>query len=457
MIICGFNIEVLKGYPDNSVDAVVTDAPYGLGKEPDPVEIMASWIETGHHDIKGKGFMSKEWDSFVPQPLLWKEVLRVLKPGAHALVFFGTRTYDWGVMAMRFAGFEIRDRIQWCFDDSELRESFLDSLSNEQRETLALILRNGNNEVFHCYGSGFPKSLDVSLAIDKHLGAERPTEKQMVGDINNARYAGKDVSPRVERDVTIKEPITDEAKQWFGWGTALKPANESVVIARKPLEKGLTIAQNVLKWGTGAINIDGCRIELQEGDDPRLGGRWPANVILDEEAASLLDKQTGILTSGAMKKHYDYTNNGFSLGKPSGKIKKLYDANSGGGSRFFYVAKASKFERNKGCENIQPRKTDLVREHGQAGTDNAFNRGATLKVNFHPCVKPVELMQYLCRLITPPGGIVLDPFAGSCTTGIACKLEGFNAILIEKEQEYCDIGAARIAAWHPLPKQTKMF
>jgi SAM-dependent methyltransferase len=145
-------LDELKKLPDNSIDAVVTDPPYGLGKEPDPVEVMKAWVEEKQHEVKGAGFMSKSWDAFVPQPAIWKEVYRVLKPGGHIVAFFGTRTYDWGVMAMRFAGFEIRDRIQWVFDNSEQRETFLASLTKEQRQELGGLLKGGDNEVFWVYG-----------------------------------------------------------------------------------------------------------------------------------------------------------------------------------------------------------------------------------------------------------------------------------------------------------------
>lgn len=242
---------------------------------------------------------------------------------------------------------------------------------------------------------------------------------------------------------------TEEAKQWDGWGSALKPANEPICLARKPLEKGLTIAENVLKWGTGGINIDGCRVPTDPLKDDmlrsvvrkeresetwkegsgfknennsltgvRADGRFPANIILDEEAGAALDAQTGELKSGAMTKPYEYKNNGFSLGKPSGSTKQIHESNSGGASRFFYCAKVSQAERNKGVE-----------------------------LNNHPTVKPVSLMRYLVKLITPPQGICIDPFSGSGPTGIACKEEDINCICIDNDEGYCKISEARIAAW----------
>jgi site-specific DNA-methyltransferase (adenine-specific) len=334
-----------------------------LGKEPDPSELMRAWLETGYHEIQGKGFMGKEWDAFVPQPIFWKEVFRVLKNGGHVVAFYGTRTYDWGVMAMRFAGFEVRDCIQWL------------------------------------YGSGFPKSHNVCKATND--------------------------------------------KKWEGWGSALKPANEPIVLARKPLEKGLSIAENVLKWGTGGINIDGCRIEgKKEWGSGHINfaqkhaernskaefesfdrsqreneGRFPANIILDEDAAEILDEQSGI------SKSIGGTND-IIVESKFGQVNNIpqthfnYD-DKGGASRFFYVAKASKSERNKGLDNI----------------------------NFHPTVKPVKLMQYLVRLVTPPNGIVLDTFCGSGTTGVACKIEGFEFVGMEQDSEYSKIAEARIGNW----------
>src|SRR5690554_1418565 len=212
----GNNIEVLKTFPDNSIDSVVTDPPYGLGKEPNAIDVLKDWITVGYHEVKGKGFMGKEWDAFVPQPLFWKEVYRVLKPGGYVLSFAGTRTYDWMVMGVRLAGFEIRDMIAWL------------------------------------YGSGFPKSLDISKAIDKHLGAEREVIGKAKGagstgvnDRGNQTFIAKNGNDDGTYDIT--QATTNEAKQWQGWGTALKPALEPIVMARKPVDG--TVAQNVLKHG----------------------------------------------------------------------------------------------------------------------------------------------------------------------------------------------------------------
>ena len=492
IVLNGNNIDLLKNYPDNYFDAVVTDPPYGLGKEPNAEALMKDWIEKGYHEISGTGFMGKEWDSFVPQPIFWKEVFRVLKYGGHVVSFFGTRTYDWGVMAMRFAGFEVRDCIQWL------------------------------------YGSGFPKSHNISKAIDKINGANVKVGKGFIvageyGDINLK-------SP--EKENYVKHfGLTEEAKQWDGWGSALKPANEPIVLARKPLEKGLSIAENVLKWGTGGINIDGFRVGNKtktNGGSPNINdswigankgyvngvesaihnyGRFPANLILthhpececvgtkkvkgvtggenefiaeskfgqisgnvqkpfhyaDENGEEtiedwnchedcpirILDEQSGQLKSGSLNGEYHgFGNNGI-YGK-SGTSYRNYQGDKGGASRFFYCAKASKSERNKGLEGFEEKQSvgggggigdyieDINSASGKYGSEKAPNK------NFHPTVKPIKLMQYLAKLITPPNGIVLDPFCGSGTTGVACKLEGFEFVGMEQDAEYTKIAEARI-------------
>ena len=332
--------EVMRGLADSSVDAVVCDPPYELG------------------------FMGKRWDaSGVAYDVeLWREALRVAKPGAHLLAFGGSRTSHRMVCAIEDAGWEIRDSIMWL------------------------------------YGSGFPKSLDVSKAIDKAAGAER----EVVGDNPNSRpnmvrVEASVLSPRVDAPLTA--PATAAAaREWHGWGTALKPAHEPIVVARKPLCG--TVAANFERHGCGGLNIDACRVGTDggttKGNPPKLksngvygdgingacdivplnAGRWPANVIHDgsEEA-----------TNGM-----------------------------GEASRYYYCAKASKKDRGEG--------------------------------NIHATVKPTDLMRYLVRLVTPPNGLVLDPFTGSGSTGKACALEGFRFLGIEQSPEYAEIARARIAA-----------
>lgn len=566
-------LEKLKELPDNSIDSIVTDPPYGLS------------------------FMGKKWDYDVPSKEIWQECLRVLKPGGHLLSFGGTRTYHRLAVNIEDAGFEIRDQIQWL------------------------------------YGSGFPKSHDVSKAIDKSAGAVR--EKEECGGLGTSKSFADDKWTQENQGFRISDkPITDEAKQWRGWGTALKPASEiiclatkpknnletlqdliknltvkigealcqcpsraqiakeylksnlneqvevqntaqwiaerntltpvdlqglmdtllskstksiflntvlswnnilkelskhtnmfttemvlsliidlktlkslawqsmhdittqdgtnplgmtpiacvadalfnavntklrlilelsaeeiviskqavnspvadapttsePIVVARKPLEKGLTVAENVMKWGTGALNIDASRVgtsrpatindpnkfkKFKEQDgcerapscNPDMNtdqGRWPANVILDEEAAKVLDASTGLKDDV---------------------------------SRFFYCAKASKAERNKGLEGMP-----LKESGGLSGTkDKSLKTGSgnerdNLNQNFHPTIKPIKLMEYLIKLVTPPGGTVLDPFMGSGTTGVATTQLGFKFIGIERESEYLEIAKKRIEA-----------
>lgn len=509
IIITGNNIDSLKNYPDNFFDSIVTDPPYGLGKEPNAEEMLRAWITTGYLEVKGAGFMGKEWDAFVPQPIFWKEVFRVLKHGGHVVSFFGTRTYDWGVMSMRLAGFEVRDCIQWI------------------------------------YGSGFPKSHNISKAIDKLNGVEsikgdlKFKGGTQLGVINDDNWKPKDVYEEFAN--------TEEAKQWEGWGSALKPANEPIVLARKPLEKGLSIAENVLKWGVGAINIDASRIghneeqkftnreQRKEGwnmdncgfdstnnhtasADPN--GRFPSNVILthhpececlglkkvkpsngsgkaseqgggfskgmfgngtsdkigggftdengeeivenwnchDDCPIKILDEQSGITTSGKVKNEKEAYLGQSTTNFLRGQTNDLNQhGDTGGASRFFYVAKASKSERNFGLKGFEEKQTvggggltspknqnGNIIVSGEQGTAGKYGSAKATATNHHPTVKPVKLMQYLVRMITPPNGTVLDPFAGSGTTGVACKIDGFNFVGLELSEEYGEIARARI-------------
>ena len=414
-IYAGSNLDILPTLPDNSVDAIVTDPPYGLSDNKYVAETITRWIQ-GERDFipDGKGFMGKAWDAFVPPPALWDECLRVLKPGGHLLAFFGSRTQDIGALSIRLAGFEIRDSIAWM------------------------------------YGSGFPKSLDISKAIDKGAGAEREVLTETVEDLFGERNeesivtrTGKDagtygamtgISPQTA-------PATPEAQQWEGWGTALKPAFEPIVVARKPLIG--TVAENVLTYGTGGLNIDGSRIGTEQrefdskGIKPGAGnyvgdrwekekemktveGRWPANVILDPYTAELLDEQS--------------------------------DA-----SRFFYVAKASKRDRNEGLEELSDSKVGAFNGNVLQAPGNKIgakpDKPNQAGKNFHPTVKPTDLMRYLVKLVTPPGGVVLDPFTGSGSTGKAAILEGFDFIGMELTEEYLPIIEGRLAHAEQMRKE----
>jgi len=360
--------------------------------------------------------------------------LRVLKPGGHLLSFGGTRTFHRVAVAIEDAGFEIRDNIAWL------------------------------------YGSGFPKSLDVSKAIDKAAGAERrvlgtyvaPDGKRRTG--GNSFSVGKEPDGREEGKRTA--PSTPEAQQWEGWGTALKPAHEPIIVARKPLIG--TVAHNVLTHGTGALNIDGSRIGTDGGkgivvgvldgkqdkngawrtknvvEDDTVRGRWPANIILDEHTAGLLDEQSGVSKSpSGMITQGGKAKGGFDVGSSDGtRTSKFQGHNdSGGASRFFYVAKASKRDRNEGLDEMPIKRPD---NRSSTGMGTFQEKGVQPQQNFHPTVKPTALMEYLVKLVTPPNGTVLDPFTGSGSTGKAAILNGFDFIGIEMTEDYLPIIKARL-------------
>jgi site-specific DNA-methyltransferase (adenine-specific) len=419
-------LEVLKTMADNSVDSIVTDPPYGLS------------------------FMGKKWDYDVPSVEVWAECLRVLKPGGHLLAFAGTRTQHRMAVRIEDAGFEIRDMIAWV------------------------------------YATGFPKSLDVSKAIDKAAGAER--EVARIGERSSTRpiVQGQsgNKSYRLNGDASVTAPATPEAQQWQGWGTALKPALEPITVARKPLNEK-TVAANVLEHGTGAINVDGCRV----GTSDKLGGgmengtstvsdgwdrpwrrdpeavernkattaekiakaealgRWPANLIHDgsDEVVGLFPQSA----SGAPADLSEYRtrSSGFGMCGGSGGY-----GDSGSAARFFYCAKASKKDRDEGCEG-EPEKASIGDDRPSGTSWERRGRIEAERKNNHPTVKPTALMCYLCRLVTQPGGVVLDPFMGSGSTGKAAMLEGFHFIGIERDAEYLEIAKARIAAGIELPKQ----
>lgn len=421
----GNNLDILPTLEDNSVDSIVTDPPYELG------------------------FMGKKWDStgIAYNPDLWRECLRVLKPGGHLLSFGGSRTWHRIAVAIEDAGFEVRDSIAWL------------------------------------YGSGFPKSLDVAKAIEGKIttgSSNKKDFKNLNGEqIERGNWGinkqAENQGYRPENyDLTAGEtrlgkldPTTPEAQQWEGWGTALKPAFEPVIVARKPLIG--TVAENVLTYGTGGLNIDGSRIGTREhqpqfrpasASGPSNGGvafgdregrdasytegRWPANVILDEHTAELLDEQSGIsngkvgMTGKTGSSNSVYGNYSQSAVRTEGTTDK------GGASRFFYVAKASKRDRNEGLEELEPqRHSDREKDDGIGG-DNPRNRTNQAKQNFHPTVKPTDLMRYLIKLVTPPNGIVLDPFTGSGSTGKAAILEGFRFIGIEMTEDYIPIIKGRL-------------
>lgn len=470
-LICGDCLEELSKLEDNYVDSIVTDPPYGLGVVKDLPSLLSDWMsgEDGCSHVGKGGFMGKEWDKSVPSPKVWKECLRVLKPGGHMLVFAGTRTQDLMGISIRLAGAELRDEIDYV------------------------------GAIQWYYASGFPKGSNISKAIDKMAGAER----EVVGPKHADHYpngpgdvgfhGGTGEYRQVGRGINMETaPATEDAKKWDGWNTALKPAHEPILLFRKPLSEK-TIGKNVLKHGCGALNIDGCRVgtgstirsnhggtgdpsqwRTGNGDDFVSGsgsGRWPANLILHHSPGCKL-RGTKRVKGGSGFTAEDFGRATCIMGKGSGwkkhKNKEFHTtaiygdkdgketvedwkcvegcpclnfqgvgSGDGNASRFFkqvaideedmksflYCAKTSRKDRNEGLED--------------PGTTNTH-------VNRHPTVKPTELCRYLCRLITPPGGTVLDPFMGSGSTGKGAVLEGFDFIGIEQDQEFVDIAQARI-------------
>lgn len=421
--------DALRSLADNSIDSVVTDPPYAL------VSIQKRFGKPGSapaKDVYGRGaagFMGKQWDTgeVAFSEEFWAEVLRVLKPGGHVVAFSGTRTYHRMAVAIEDAGFEIRDQLGWV------------------------------------YGSGFPKSHDVSKAIDKSAGFWRgkagAVKDETVGQ----------VAKGTEYERTNKgDPITDAARDWQGWGTALKPAWEPICLARKPLIG--TVAENVLEHGTGALNIDGCRVgddlvgwggarggsddeSQSQGRNYRLGagearpvlGRWPANIVHDgsDEVLAAFPDSAGSGPARTLKRG-KRDGEGWGMADEPGELR---DAGTGSAARFFYCAKASRKDRDEGLADFDTKTVDVLAGHRSRRMEEVKRPDgappATGK-NTHPTVKPVSLCQWLCRLVTPPGGTILDPFMGSGSTGKGAILEGFKFVGIEREDEYMPIATARI-------------
>lgn len=430
-LLLGDCIDKLKELDDNSIDSIVTDPPYGLS------------------------FMGKKWDYDVPSQEIFEECLRVLKPGGHLLSFAGSRTYHRMAVRVEDAGFEIRDQIMWI------------------------------------YGSGFPKSHNIGKAVDKLQGNEREV-------IGRKIHSQKGVKAAEERTTigagAFGEPreadITKGTSPYEGWGTALKPAHEPIVMARKPLSEK-TIVDNVLEWGTGGINIDESRISMSSDDEKMLNakssknptsnykdnitkkygdyekdiatpahqqGRFPANIIFDEEAGKILDEQSGISksTGGRSGNKEGVGQNGI-YGQYNGEVR---DENPGigdvgGASRFFYCPKTSKTDRNEGLEDFKGKQIGTYNAHSAdlknyggsslgAASMSGNNKMPQPKQNFHPTVKPTDLMLYLIRMVTPKGGTTLDPFMGSGSTGKAAVRGGFDFVGIEMDEEYMEIATARI-------------
>jgi DNA modification methylase len=416
--------ELMATLDENSVDAIVTDPPYELG------------------------FMGKSWDAsgVAFDVNTWQQALRVLKPGGHLIAFSGSRTYHRMAVAIEDAGFEIRDQIMWV------------------------------------YGSGFPKSHNISKGIDKAAGAEREVVgNRITGAAMASRSDGRGSSDAGSGQnlINITAPATADAQQWDGWGTALKPAHEPIVLARKPLIG--TVVNNVLTYGTGGLNIDGSRVGTEGGttgseyipnNTPIYGkglgntgdivtldaGRWPANFIHDgsDEVVGLFPDSKGMATQKSGANLNVYGGNSLNESSTTFPEVRLGFNDSGSAARFFYCAKASKKDRNEGLDGFEAKEigakgNGLARICASCNTpqmkgcecvDATFINPS--RNNHHPTVKPTTLMQYLVRLVTPPNGIVLDPFLGSGSTGKACAYEGFDFIGMELTAEYIPIAKARI-------------
>jgi DNA modification methylase len=426
--------DVMREMASDSVDAIVTDPPYEIG------------------------FMGKAWDrtGAANNVGVWREAIRLLKPGGHLLAFGGSRTYHRMACAIEDAGFEIRDQIMWV------------------------------------YGSGFPKSRDVSRAIDAEAGAVRDVVglSPFASRKPNGTWTGEVYGDEPSHGLgpTITAPATEAARQWQGWGTALKPAHEPICMARKPFDG--TVAENVMEHGTGALNIDASRVATtdklggggekaetagqftNEGwrrpwmDDPVASvafaakvranveksealGRWPANLIHDgsdevEAAFAVFGPAKG--QQGAVTGLEPSSKTSNVYGDFDGRHTALPRSDIGTASRFFYCAKASKSDRDDGLCGLPERLTQTLEDNGQEFKTGSGNDRETKRRNTHPTVKPTSLMRYLCRLITPPGGVILDPFAGTGSTGRGALLEGFGFVGIEIDEKYGDIARRRIEA-----------
>ena len=483
-VLQGNCLDVMKTLPDNSIDSIITDPPYGLSKQPDIVEIMSHWVKGEYISPKATGgFLGLLWDSFVPAPDIWKECFRVLKPGGTALVFAGSRTQDLMSVSLRFGGFQIKDTFMWLFgsgypkgkslskaidkkykknNEVMLSKKLCGEWLRESRKELKLTVidvskhfpskTGGRTGCVTNWEKGkiptwkhYAKLKDILKLDDRfdYLIKGRPkdwvaAEREVVGVNPNQRpNTSKDsykMNGGKEFNITLSK--TEEALKWDGWiNHGIKPAYEAIIVAVKPNEG--TYVDNALKWGVSGFWVEGCRIPLQQEDTGQLRtlkqteksekngwgmnqnstreaqviqptGRFPANVIFDEEAAAYLDSQNKPTKSGKMKAGTVRKNREGYSGPMSEKTGKETIGDSGNVSRFFYCARASKSE--KGIYNI------------------------------HSTVKPLKLMEYLCNLTkTPTGGVVLDPFAGSGTTGVACKQIDRPCILIEQKEEYVDI------------------
>lgn len=452
----------LRTMADCSIDACITDPPYGLSNHTpaDVIACLTAWLAGEEYRPNKKGFMGRTWDSWVPGPEVWREVFRVLKPGGHVITFAGSRTHDLMSIALRLAGFECRDTVMDLYATSSAARAFIDSLDDAQRKALAQAFP-ADAGVLWGYATGYPKSMNVAKQLEKIPPENTPDEVECMAD----------------RDEWLEK--------WSGWGTALKPAFEPALLFRKPLVG--TVAENVLAHGTGALNIDGCRVPFADysdaaeskgknqhatfGNGARANkvygadtadrtnynppGRFPANLIHDgsPEVLALFPDSNGAGGSVPRVKVSGY-GDGIGTGTSDylGGERIPFNAGTGSAARFFYCAKASKQDRSEGCDALPPRMGGMVSNtSGQHISRRDDGYKPQPRGNYHPTVKPTDLMRYLCRLVTPQGGVVLDPFTGSSSTGKAAILEGFRFIGCELDEDeegnplgYFEIATARI-------------
>jgi site-specific DNA-methyltransferase (adenine-specific) len=364
----GNNIDHLRSIPSNSIGAIVTDPPYGLGKEPDPRDVVRGWLINDEFKAGGSGYLGNDWDAFVPSPVVWMECYRILKPGGYMVAFAGSRTYDWLCLGIRFAGFGIKDSLHWI------------------------------------YSSGFPKSRNIGASIDALAGVERE-----ITGVHAAAHMGNKLSNTIDslhgRDLGSEKvkyrrdnPATKAAKEWDGYGTQLKPSHEPAVLAQKPISED-TIAENVLRWGVGALNLGACDV----------AGKWPPNILVDGRASVSM-------TAAA--------------GDPSNAFP-VFDHDLDDWA-YMYCPKPSVREREEGLGKLN------------AHLDRSG------KINIHPTVKPIKLMRWLVKLCTPHGQTVLDPYLGSGTTAIAAELEGRRWVGMELSTDYATV------AWHRIDHYSEL-
>ena len=475
-------LDKLKELDNNSIDSIVTDPPYGLS------------------------FMGKKWDYDVPSVEIWQECLRVLKPGGHLLAFAGSRTYHRMAVRIEDAGFDIRDQIMWIygsgFPKSHNVGKSIDKMGGKTIGWFGKWLRQWREEnkiAQKQIAKLFPSKTGglTGCVANWELGLSMPTteqfntiienfdlpfdnieqlEREIIGTKSSGCFGNETDRHTIGASKSVEVDITKGNSIGEGWGTALKPAHEPIVMARKPIEG--TVAENTLQYGVGGINIDATRVSVEDMDDYAFNmagnqrvkakeegeltgmyeggwkvdktpkelpqGRWPANVILDEEAGQILDKQSGNKKSAKRGSKYnkptEHTNTYTPVASDYRDDNTYGD--EGGASRFFYCPKASKKDRDHGLDKFEKKFAPTMQDGIGAKEHNP--QTATLKSNIHPTVKPTELMKYLIRLVTPKAGIVLDPFMGSGSTGKAAMQEGMWFVGIEREKEYYEIAKQRI-------------